>query len=75
MMGISLSGENLQQENSRVRKKQRYRLREEEFINIWEDEEGWEKKKKKKRRLSGPGRENNQLIKASQTAQTYLFSP
>ena len=49
MMGISLSGENLQQENSRVRKKQRYRLREEEFINIWEDEEGWEKKKKKKK--------------------------
>ena len=49
MMGISLSGENLQQENSRVRKKQRYRLKEEEFINIWEDEEGWEKKKKEKK--------------------------
>ena len=40
MMGISLSGENLRQENSRVRKEQRCRLGEEEFINIWEDEEG-----------------------------------
>ena len=39
MMGISLSGENLQQENSRVRKEQRCRLREEGFINIWEGEE------------------------------------